>query len=88
MYNDIDHRNPYVREELNYWAKWYYDTIEYEGVRLDAVKHESPVFTKNGFILLRKIQVKYLCCRRILGSRRNRITRKICRRYRRSNESF
>ena len=39
MYNDIDHRNPYVREELNYWAKWYYDTIEYEGVRLDA---ETP----------------------------------------------
>ena len=54
MYNDIDHRNPYVREELNYWAKWYYDTIEYEGVRLDAVKHQSPDFYKEWLYTLRK----------------------------------
>ena len=23
MYNDIEHRNPFVREELNNWGKWY-----------------------------------------------------------------
>ncbi len=44
MYNDIEHRNPFVREELNYWGKWYYDTVGFNGVRLDAVKHQSPVF--------------------------------------------
>lgn len=46
MYNDIEHRNPFVREELNYWGKWYYDEIGFEGVRLDAVKHISPDFYK------------------------------------------
>ena len=46
MYNDIEHRNPFVREELNYWGKWYHDQIFFDGVRLDAVKHQSPEFYK------------------------------------------
>lgn len=46
MYNDIEHRNPHVREELNYWGKWYHETVGFEGVRLDAVKHQSPEFYK------------------------------------------
>lgn len=46
MYNDIEHRNPFVREELNNWAKWYHDQIYFDGVRLDAVKHQSPEFYK------------------------------------------
>lgn len=46
MYNDIEHRNPSVRQELNYWGKWYHDQIFFDGVRLDAVKHQSPDFYK------------------------------------------
>jgi len=39
MYDDIDFRNEHVRNELNSWAKWYYDQAPFDGVRLDAVKH-------------------------------------------------
>ncbi|UOE41659.1 alpha-amylase [Chryseobacterium suipulveris] len=53
MYNDIEHRNPHVREELNYWGKWYHDQIGFDGVRLDAVKHQSPEFYKEWLQLLR-----------------------------------
>lgn len=53
MYNDIEHRNPFVREELNHWGKWYHDQIGFDGVRLDAVKHISPDFYKEWLTLLR-----------------------------------
>ncbi|WP_228373923.1 alpha-amylase [Epilithonimonas tenax] len=53
MYNDIEHRNPFVREELNHWAKWYHDLTDFDGVRLDAVKHISPDFYKEWLTLLR-----------------------------------
>ena len=53
MYNDIEHRNPHVREELNYWGKWYHDQIYFDGVRLDAVKHQSPKFYQEWLTLLR-----------------------------------
>lgn len=42
--NDIETRNPAVREELKRWGKWYYDTVQFDGVRLDAVKHINPGF--------------------------------------------
>ncbi len=44
MYTDIEFRNPAVREELKRWADWYYQEIKFDGVRLDAVKHISPLF--------------------------------------------
>lgn len=44
MYCDIEFRNPAVREELFQWGKWYHDVIDFDGVRLDAVKHISPKF--------------------------------------------
>ena len=53
MYNDIEHRNPFVREELNHWGKWYHDQTDFDGVRLDAVKHISPDFYKEWLTLLR-----------------------------------
>ncbi len=53
MYNDVEHRNPFVREELNNWAKWYHDQIYFDGVRLDAVKHQSPEFYKEWLYHLR-----------------------------------
>lgn len=54
MYNDIEHRNPFVRAELNAWAKWYHDQIQFDGVRLDAVKHQSPDFYKEWLHMLRE----------------------------------
>lgn len=42
--NDIETRNPAVREELKRWIKWYYETCPFDGVRLDAVKHINPSF--------------------------------------------
>lgn len=53
MYNDINHENPFVREELNTWGKWYHGQIFFDGVRLDAVKHQSPKFYKEWLTLLR-----------------------------------
>ncbi len=44
MYDDIEFRNPGVREELKRWGKWLHDTLHYDGCRLDAVKHISPKF--------------------------------------------
>lgn len=44
MYSDVEFRNPEVREELNKWGDWYRDTVHFDGVRLDAVKHIPPYF--------------------------------------------
>lgn len=44
MFDDIDFRNPAVREELKHWGKWYFETCKIDGFRLDAVKHISPEF--------------------------------------------
>lgn len=53
MFNDIEHRNPHVREELNKWAKWYFDETDFDGVRLDALKHISFDFYKEWLTMLR-----------------------------------
>lgn len=53
MFNDIEHRNPHVREELNKWAKWYFDETDFDGVRLDALKHISFEFYKEWLTMLR-----------------------------------
>jgi alpha-amylase len=42
--NDIETRNPGVRAELKKWIKWYYETVPFDGLRLDAVKHMNPSF--------------------------------------------
>jgi len=44
MFNDIEFRNPAVREELKRWGEWYYETCGMGGFRLDAVKHIAPDF--------------------------------------------
>lgn len=44
MYNDVDFRNDSLREELNRWGQWYWEQANFDGVRLDAVKHISPFF--------------------------------------------
>ena len=44
MFNDIEFRNPSVREELFRWGMWFMEQAPFDGVRLDAVKHISPKF--------------------------------------------
>ncbi|WP_194698932.1 alpha-amylase [Chryseobacterium caseinilyticum] len=53
MYNDVEHRNPHVREELNKWANWYFEQTDFDGVRLDALKHISFDFYKEWLTMLR-----------------------------------
>ena len=49
MLNDIEFRNKGVCEELKRWIKWYYDTVKFDGLRLDALKH-IPVHFYNEWI--------------------------------------
>lgn len=44
MFNDIEFRNPAVRQEMKNWGEWYYETCGMQGFRLDAVKHISTSF--------------------------------------------
>ncbi len=44
MFADIEFRNPYVRQELKHYGRWLYETLGFDGVRLDAVKHIAPEF--------------------------------------------
>ncbi|RYY59921.1 MAG: alpha-amylase [Chitinophagaceae bacterium] len=44
MGNDIEFRNPNVREELKRWGEWYVETTGVTGFRMDAVKHINPDF--------------------------------------------
>jgi len=36
---DLDTDHPEVIKETHDWGKWYLDTIQMDGLRLDAVKH-------------------------------------------------
>lgn len=54
MLNDIETRNPAVRNELKKWIKWYYETVPFDGVRLDAVKHINPSFFTEWLDFIRK----------------------------------
>ncbi|MEP6712772.1 MAG: alpha-amylase [Ferruginibacter sp.] len=44
MFNDIEFRNPAVREELYCWGLWLLKETNIDGFRLDAVKHITPTF--------------------------------------------
>ncbi len=44
MYNDIDFRNPAVKNHLINWGKWFWYQRNFDGVRLDAVKHIPTSF--------------------------------------------
>ena len=60
MFNDVEFRNPAVREEFNRWGKWYHDTVGFDGMRLDAVKHISPKFYNEWLVKLRAATGKEL----------------------------
>jgi alpha-amylase len=44
MLDDLELRNPSVREELKRWGKWFFETVGINGFRLDAIKHMDPTF--------------------------------------------
>ncbi len=45
--NDLDSSNEAVREELKYWGRWFVDTTNVDGFRLDAVKHIRSDFFRD-----------------------------------------
>ncbi|WP_259016186.1 alpha-amylase [Emticicia fluvialis] len=57
MFSDIESRNPAVLDELKRWGKWYFETVRFDGLRLDALKHISPHFY-NEWLSYMKTQVK------------------------------
>jgi alpha-amylase len=50
---DVDTYHPEVREDLFRWGKWFLETTNVEGFRLDAVKHIPATFYKDWFNYLR-----------------------------------
>ena len=57
---DIDFANPEVVEECIKWGKWYLETTNVDGFRLDAVKHINSNFYLNWIKELRKESKKEL----------------------------
>lgn len=46
---DVDVYHPSVREELFFWGRWFVDTTQVDGFRLDAVKHIPASFYRDFF---------------------------------------
>jgi len=44
---DLDFDHEQVRGETHYWGKWYLDTFDVDGFRLDAVKHIRSFFFRH-----------------------------------------
>lgn len=44
MLSDINFHNPEVTDELKRWGEWFHETVEFDGFRLDAIKHMPPSF--------------------------------------------
>ena len=44
---DLDFDHDQVRGETHYWGKWYIDTFQIDGFRIDAIKHIRSFFFKN-----------------------------------------
>lgn len=58
MYDDIEFRNPAVREELKKWGEWYCNLTGFDGVRLDAVKHIPASFYREWLYHMRHVTKK------------------------------
>ncbi len=57
---DLDFENEEVKEECKNWGKWYLETTNVNGFRLDAVKHISTQFYKEWIQYLRNLTGKEL----------------------------
>lgn len=51
---DVDTNHPKVQEELLTWLDWYLELTEFDGVRLDAIKHIDAKFFKKGLEVVRQ----------------------------------
>ncbi|KQR66929.1 alpha-amylase [Pedobacter sp. Leaf176] len=60
MLSDIDFRNPSVTEELKKWGEWFHNTLNFDGFRLDAIKHMPPGFYKDWLDHMRSVTGKEL----------------------------
>ena len=60
MYADLDFDNAEVVNEVKSWGKWYVDTANLDGFRLDAVKHIKYSFYKDWLTYLRSATGKEL----------------------------
>jgi len=47
MANDLDMGNEFVRGELFYWGRWFVETTQVDGFRIDAVKHIRSSFFRD-----------------------------------------
>lgn len=47
MFADLDFDHPEVREEMKHWGVWLANTLDLDGVRLDAIKHINDGFIKD-----------------------------------------
>ena len=56
MGTDIDFDNEEVKEELRKWGRWYINTTDIDGLRLDAVKHISSTFMKEWVASMREVK--------------------------------
>lgn len=59
-FSDIEFRNRSVREELKYWGKWFLETTDVDGFRLDAIKHITPGFINEWIDHMNNISPKRL----------------------------
>lgn len=47
MFNDIDFKHPDIQQHLKDWVKWFIDTTDIAGFRIDAAKHIDEGFIRN-----------------------------------------
>lgn len=47
MFSNVDYQHPDVRDETINWGKWFTDTLNIDGMRLDAVKHIESYFIRD-----------------------------------------
>jgi len=60
MLSDINFHNPKVRDELKRWGEWFHETVQFDGFRLDAIKHMPPSFFNEWLDHMRGITGKEL----------------------------
>lgn len=55
---DVNFRNPAVRQELKDWVTWYYETVKFDGIRLDAARHMNVEYINEWLSHVKRIADK------------------------------
>lgn len=55
MFSDVDMNSPKVRTEYARWGRWYLETTQIDGIRIDAVKHIQFSFFREWLDHMRKV---------------------------------